>query len=56
VLTKPREMELVFVAVTGHHAAFHFRATPAGGPARDVIDTMTFDDDGAITSMKAYAG
>jgi steroid delta-isomerase len=56
VLTEPREMELVFVAVIGHRAAFHFRATPAGGPTRDVIDTMTFDDDGAITSMHVYAG
>jgi len=55
VLTEPRGMELVFVAVIGHRAAFHFRATPAGGPTRDVIDTMTFDDDGAITSMHAYA-
>lgn len=55
VLTEPREMDLVFVAVLGHRAAFHFRATPAGGPSRDVIDTMTFDDDGAITSMHAYA-
>jgi len=55
VLTEPREMELVFVAVIGHRAAFHFRANPAGGPTRDVIDTMAFDDEGAITSMHAYA-
>ncbi len=32
VLTGPREMDLVFVAVTDHHAAVHFRAIPAGGP------------------------
>jgi steroid delta-isomerase len=56
VLTEPREMELVFVAVTDHHAAVHFRATPADGATRDVIDTMTFDERGAITSMQAYAG
>jgi steroid Delta-isomerase len=56
VLTEPRETELVFVAVTDHHAAFHFRATPAGGATRDVIDTMTFDEAAAITSMQAYAG
>ena len=55
VLTEPREIELVVVAVTGQRAAVHFRATPAGGSPRDVIDTMTFDDDGAITSMQAYA-
>jgi len=55
VLTEPREMELVFVAVIGHRAAFHFRATPAEGSTRDVIDTMTFDEHGAITSMRAYA-
>ena len=55
VLTEPREMELVFVAMIGDRAAFHFRATPADGPTRDVIDMMTFDDEGAITSMHAYA-
>lgn len=55
VLTQRRQMELVFLAVTGRHAAFHFRATPAGGPTRDVIDTMTFDDQGSIMSMQAYA-
>jgi len=56
VLTEPRAMEIAFLAVTGHRAAVHFRATPAGGAARDVIDTMTFDEQGAITSMQAYAG
>lgn len=56
VLTHPREMEIVFMAVTDHRAALHFRATPAGGTTRDVIDTMTFDNQGAITSMQAYAG
>ena len=55
VLTQSREVEIVFIAVTDHHAAFHFRATPAGGTTRDVIDTMTFDDHGAIASMKVYA-
>jgi steroid delta-isomerase len=55
VLTDRRETELVFLAVVDHAAAFHFRAKPPGGPARNVIDTMTFDDDGAITSMSAYA-
>ncbi|GIJ30623.1 hypothetical protein Vqi01_57850 [Micromonospora qiuiae] len=48
-------MELVMVAIAGHHAAFHFRATPAHGPTREVIDTMTFDDQAMITSMQAYA-
>ena len=56
VLTEPREMEIVFVAVTDHHAALYFRATPANGATRDVIDTMTFDERGAIRSMHAYAG
>ena len=55
VLTEPREMELVLVVVTDHRAAVHFRATPAGGATRDVIDTMTFDEQAAITSMQAYA-
>lgn len=56
VLTEPRATEIVFLAVTDHRAAVHFRATPTGGPARDVIDTMTFDEQGAIILMQAYAG
>jgi steroid Delta-isomerase len=56
VLTEPREMEVVCVVVTDHHGAVHFRATTAGGATRDVIDTMTFDEQAAITSMQAYAG
>ena len=48
-------MELVLVAIADHHAAFHFRATPAEGPTREVIDTMTFNDQAMITSMHAYA-
>ena len=55
VLTERRDIEIVLVAVAGHHAAVHLRATPAGGPARDVIDTMSFDDEALITSMQAYA-
>jgi hypothetical protein len=55
VLNEPREVQVAMIAVTGHDAAVHFRATPAGGEARDVIDTMTFDDQGLITVMRAYA-
>jgi hypothetical protein len=33
----------------------HFRATPAGGEARDVTDTMTFDDEPMFMAMHAYA-
>ena len=54
-LTEPRDLQLVFVAVNDDHAAIHFRATPAGGPTRDVIDTMTFDEDGLISSMEVHA-
>jgi steroid delta-isomerase len=54
-LTERRDIEIVMIAVTGHDAAMHFRATPAGGVARDVVDTMTFDDDGLILAMRAYA-
>ena len=32
-------MQIMTLAVTGHDAAAHFRATPAGGEAPDVIDT-----------------
>lgn len=35
VLTEPREMQIVMIAVTGHDAAVHFRATPPGRPARE---------------------
>jgi steroid delta-isomerase len=56
VLTEQGEIELLLLVVTGHHAgAVHFRATPAGRPVRDIIDTMTFDDHAVITSMQAYA-
>jgi steroid Delta-isomerase len=55
VLNEPRDVQVAMIAVTGHDAAVHFRATPAGGEARDVIDTMTFDDQGLITVMRAYA-
>jgi steroid delta-isomerase len=57
VLTEQRQVEIILLAVTADHAAaVLFRATPADGPAREVIDTMTFDEDGMITSMHAYAG
>jgi steroid delta-isomerase len=55
VLSEPREMEVVAVAVTGLEAAVHFRATPADGHVRDVIDTMTFNERGLIVAMRAYA-
>jgi steroid delta-isomerase len=55
VLSEPRDMQIMTIAVTGHDAAVHFRATPAGGAARDVIDTMTFDAQAMITAMRAYA-
>jgi len=43
--------------VTGHEAAFTMQARPnLGGDtyAIDVIDHMTFDDDGKITSVRAF--
>jgi hypothetical protein len=48
-------MQIMTIVVTGHDAAVHFRATPAGGEAHDVIDTMTFDDQAMFTAMRAYA-
>jgi steroid Delta-isomerase len=47
------------VRTVGDTAAFPFSVhlTLANGPARiDVIDLFTFDDDGKITSMRAYFG
>jgi steroid delta-isomerase len=55
VLSEPRDMQIMTIVVTGHDAAVHFRATPAGGEARNVIDTITFDDQAMITAMRAYA-
>lgn len=48
-------MQIATIAVTGLDAAVHFRAMPAGGKVRDVIDIMTFDDEGLIEAMRAYA-
>jgi steroid delta-isomerase len=49
--------ELLTIRVSGNNAAFHFRVvTEIGGKAYAIepIDVMTFDDRGAITSMRAY--
>jgi steroid Delta-isomerase len=51
-LGKPHEVQIL--AVAGQDAEVHFRAIPAGGEARNVIDTMTFDDQAMITVMPAY--
>lgn len=45
------------IRVAGGEAAFPFRISPTIGGAlmsMPVIDVMTFDDDGRITSMRAY--
>ena len=55
-LNEPRQVHIVTIVVSGYDAAVYFRATPVGGPARDIIDTMTFDDKAMITEMRAYAG
>ncbi len=52
-----RECELVTLRVAGNEAAFHFRLTVIAGDHRmliEPIDVMAFDDDGKVTSMKAY--
>lgn len=54
-LSEPREMQIVAIIVTGLDAAVHFRATPASGNTRNIIDTMTFDEQASITAMRAYA-
>jgi steroid delta-isomerase len=55
-LNEPRQVHIVTIVVSGYDAAVYFRAMPVGGPARDIIDTMTFDDKAMITEMRAYAG
>ena len=42
------------VQVVGSTAAFHFKIVVDGNSIVEPIDVMTFDDDGKITSMKAY--
>ena len=54
-----KETRLVAARIAGGAAAFHFEvATRAGDQTYTVtpIDVMTFDDDGKITSMKAFWG
>jgi steroid Delta-isomerase len=52
-----RTVELLSVHVNGNEAAFLARQTVITGDVRtriDGIDVMTFDDDGRITSMRAF--
>lgn len=52
-----RSTELLALRVAGHEAAFMFAITVgAGGHGMRIepIDVMVFDDEGRITSMKAY--
>jgi steroid delta-isomerase len=47
------------VRIAGNEAAFPFRldaTTPDGALSVRPIDVMTFDDEGRITSMRAYFG
>jgi steroid Delta-isomerase len=52
-----RTVELLSVHINGNEAAFLARLTVITGDVRthiDGIDVMTFDDDGLITSMRAF--
>jgi steroid delta-isomerase len=52
-----RTVELLSVHINGDEAAFLARLTVIAGDVRtmiDGIDVMTFDDDGLITSMRAF--
>jgi steroid Delta-isomerase len=52
-----RETELLSLRVCGHEAAFQFAITFDAGEGRmrlEPIDTMTFDADGKITSVRSY--
>ncbi len=54
-----RKAELVTLRVGGHEAAFVFALTVTIGDSSmliEPIETMSFDDAGNITSMKAYWG
>lgn len=54
----PIETELLTLKVVPGQAAFHFRMTVSIDPQKPLIiapiEVMTFNDDGRITSMKAY--
>jgi steroid Delta-isomerase len=52
-----RTVELLSVHINGNEAAFLARLTVSAGDVQtsiDGIDVMTFDDDGRITSMRAF--
>ncbi len=52
-----REARMVALRVAGGEAVFHFELVTTVGDARYTVapfDAMTFDDDGLITSMRAY--
>lgn len=52
-----RQTRLLAARIAGGEAAFHFEVvTPADGATYTLspVDVMTFDDDGRITSMRAY--
>jgi steroid Delta-isomerase len=54
-----QEAELLFTRIAGGQAAFNFRlATKAGDQTYTMapVDVMTFDDEGKITSMRAFWG
>ncbi|WP_179471913.1 nuclear transport factor 2 family protein [Mycolicibacterium vinylchloridicum] len=48
--------ELLEFRSGGHEAAFLFALTVAGAMRIEVIEVMTFNADGLVTSMKAYWG
>lgn len=54
-----QETRLLAARIAGGEAAFHFEVvTKADGVSYTLapVDVMTFDDDGLITSMRAYWG
>jgi steroid Delta-isomerase len=54
-----QETRLLTLRIAGGEAVFHFEiVTRAGGATYTLapIDAMTFDDDGLVTSMRAYWG
>ena len=54
-----KETRLLALRVAGGEAAFHFEvATHSDGATYTVspVDVMTFDDDGRITTMRAFWG
>ena len=55
----PKETRMISARIAGGEAAFHFEIITRAGEKTytlSPIDVMTFDDDGRVTTMRAFWG